>query len=134
MGKSIVPFVVCALLMFPGCFAQKAQGGFKSISMEEAEKLMRTEKGFILLDVRTKAEYDSGHIPGAVLLPNEEIKGGGDPGAAVSSLLPGKAGKIFVYCRSGNRSKQASSKLAQAGYTNIVEIGGINSWTGPLEK
>ena len=134
MGKTVLPFMACALLMCQGCFAQKAQDGFKSITMEEAGKFMREEKDFILLDVRTKAEYDGGHIPGAVLLPNEEIQAGGNPGAAVTSLLPDKDRTILVYCRSGNRSKQASAKLAEAGYSRIIEIGGINSWTGPVEK
>ena len=87
---------------------------------------MAQESGYILLDVRTQEEYDDGHIPGALLLPNETI------GFQQSDLLPDKEQLIFVYCRSGNRSKQAAAKLAQMGYTNIVEIGGIGSWKGEI--
>ena len=77
----------------------------------------------IILDVREQDEYDSGHIPGAVLLPVGTIDG--DTAAAV---IPEKDSKVLVYCRSGNRSKTASSTLAELGYTNIYEFGGINTW------
>ena len=80
----------------------------------------------MILDVRTAQEFASGHIPGAVLLPNETI------GTEDIPLLPDKDQLILVYCRSGNRSTQAAEKLAQLGYTNIVEFGGINSWTGEI--
>ena len=76
--------------------------------------------------MRTAQEFASGHIPGAALLPNETI------GTEDIPLLPDKDQLILVYCRSGNRSKQAAEKLAQLGYTNIVEFGGINSWTGEI--
>ena len=76
------------------------------------------------MDVRTAEEFNDSHIPGAVNIPNEEI------GTEEIPQLPDKDQKIFVYCRSGNRSKQASEKLAALGYTNIIEFGGINSWPG----
>ena len=85
---------------------------------------METEDNYIILDVRTKEEYQEKHIPGAVNLPNETI------GTADIPELPVKEQLILVYCRSGNRSKQAAKKLAALGYTNIIEIGGINDWTG----
>ena len=78
----------------------------------------------IILDVRTAEEYSEKHIPGAINIPNETI------GADDIPELPDKDQLILIYCRSGNRSKQASEKLAKQGYTNIVEFGGINSWTG----
>lgn len=92
--------------------------------MDEAAELMEKENGFILLDVRTKEEYESGHIPHSKNLPL------GDIGSSPISILPDKSQMILVYCRSGNRSRQASEKLVKLGYTSVVEICGINSWKG----
>ena len=94
--------------------------------MQEAIDLMAAETGYVILDVRTVQEYESGHIPGAVCIPNETI------GTADIPELPDKNQLILVYCRSGNRSRQASAKLANLGYTNIVEFGGINAWPGEI--
>ena len=84
------------------------------------------ETGYIILDVRTAEEYAAGHIPGAMLLPNETIS------SVPPTQLPDKDQLILVYCRSGNRSKQASQKLVDMGYTNIVEFGGIISRPGEI--
>ena len=100
---------------------------YKQISMTEAKNIMSTESNYILLDVRTQEEYNSGHIPGALCIPNEEIL------STQPDELPDKEQLILVYCRSGNRSKQASEKLAAMGYTNIVEFGGIIDWNGEIE-
>lgn len=97
---------------------------YRQISMEEAAIMMEEEEGYIILDVRTHEEYAKSHIPGAVNIPNETIGTEEIPG------LPDKEQLILIYCRSGNRSKQAAQKLADIGYTNIVEFGGIRSWTG----
>lgn len=114
-----------ALLVLAGCAAsEQPENSYRQISQEEAAKLMQEQSDYILLDVRTQAEYAQAHIPGAICIPNETIGTGEIP------ELPGKDQLILVYCRSGNRSKQAAEKLAQLGYTNIVEFGGINSWTG----
>ena len=113
------------VLMLAGCGAgEKAPGSYRQISMEEAVSMMERETDYILLDVRTQDEYAQGHIPGAICIPNETI------GTEEIPELPDKEQLILVYCPSGNRSKQASEKLVQLGYTNIVEFGGINSWTG----
>ena len=101
---------------------------YRQITADEAAQLMQEETGFVLLDVRTQEEYASGHIPGAICIPNETI------GSEEIPELPDKDQLILVYCRSGNRSKQASQKLAEQDYTNVVEFGGINGWTGNLEK
>ena len=85
---------------------------------------METETDYIILDVRTQEEYEDKHIPDAVCIPNETI------GSAEIPEPPDKDQLILVYCRSGNRSKQAAGKLVSLGYTNIVEFGGINSWHG----
>ena len=97
---------------------------YECISQEEAHALMEDETDCIILDVRTQAEFDEKHILNAICIPNETIDT--EPPAE----LPDKDQLILVYCRSGNRSKQASEKLAAMGYTNIKEFGGINTWTG----
>ena len=95
---------------------------YLNITAEEAKKLMDSEEGCIILDVRTREEYDQGHIPGAILIPNTEIE------AKAADLLPDKEQLILVYCRSGRRSKLAAQSLAALGYTNIRELGGILDW------
>lgn len=101
---------------------------YEKISLEEAKQLMKDEEGYIILDVRTKEEFAEGHIPGAICVPNETISD------EMPEELPEKDQLILVYCRSGNRSKQASKKLAELGYTNIKEFGGIIDWDGEIEK
>ena len=92
---------------------------YHKISAEDAKKRMDSGDDIIILDVRTQAEYDESHIPGAILIPNETI-GNGKP-----EQLPDTDKEILVYCRSGNRSAQAAKKLVEAGYTQIYEFGGI---------
>ena len=127
MEKSAIPELLVLALVLTGVtnFAPKTTG-YRQVTTEEAANIMQTEENYVILDVRTAQEFASGHIPGAVLLPNETI------GTEDIPLLPDKDQLILVYCRSGNRSKQAAEKLAQLGYTNIVEFGGINSWTGEI--
>ena len=101
---------------------------YRQISQDEAQRIMNEETGYIILDVRTQGEYNGGHIPGAICIPNETID------EHVLTQLPDRSQMILVYCRSGRRSKQAAGKLAQLGYTNILEFGGIMTWTGEIEK
>ena len=101
---------------------------YKQITTEEAIAMMSEETDYIILDVRTPEEFESGHIKDAINIPNETI------GNTELAELPDKEQLIVIYCRSGNRSKQASEKLVQLGYTNIVEFGGINTWTDELVK
>ena len=121
--KRIIPFLI-ALLLLAGCGAKSSEATYRQITMEEAVTMMEEESGYIILDVRTAQEYSEKHIPGAINVANESI------GTEDIPELPDKDQLILVYCRSGNRSKQASEKLVKLGYTNIVEIGGINSWPG----
>jgi phage shock protein E len=93
-----------------------------SVSAEDAKEYMDKEENHIILDVRTQEEYDAGYIPGAILIPDFEIAD------RAEKELPDKDQLILVYCRSGNRSKKASAKLVEMGYTNVVEFGGINDW------
>lgn len=95
---------------------------YEMISQEEAKELMDSQEDYIILDVRTKQEYDMGHIKNAILIPDYEIT------ARAEKELPDKNALILVYCRSGNRSKTASQALADLGYTNIKEFGGIITW------
>ena len=126
MKKMIVLMILflMSLLLLAGCGARQEESAYRQVTMEEAAAMMREESGYIILDVRTAEEYSEKHIPGAVKVPNEIIGSAGIP------ELPDKAQLILVYCRSGNRSKQAAEKLAKLGYTNIVEFGGIHDWTG----
>ena len=121
--KRMIPFLM-ALLLLAGCGAQSEESTYRQVNAEEADSLMEEESGYIILDVRTAQEYSEKHIPGAINIPNETI------GTEDIPELPDKEQLILVYCRSGNRSKQASEKLVKLGYTNIVEFGGINDWTG----
>ena len=101
---------------------------YTSITMEEAREIFATDGDYIILDVRRADEFAAGHIPGAINVANENIAD------AQPAELPDKDQVIYVYCRSGNRSKQASAKLAAMGYTNVIEFGGIIDWTGQIEK
>lgn len=102
---------------------------YKSVSMDEGLKMMADSSDFILLDVRRSDEFASGHIPGAVLFTNELMTK-----ADAEKLLQNKEQRIFVYCRSGRRSKEASQKLVDYGYSNVIEIGGILDYSGVIEK
>lgn len=121
--RKLIP-LFAALLLIAGCAAPAQESGYRQVTAEEAIALMEKESGYIILDVRTVQEYSEKHIPKAVNIPNESI------GTEEIPALPDKNQLILVYCRSGNRSKQASEKLAALGYTNVVEFGGINSWPG----
>ena len=122
MGKFVLIFMM--VLFLSGCSAAKEVNSYQQITMEEAMVMMEEEENYIILDVRTVEEFEEKHIPGAINVPNEMIKVKGP------KELPDKEQLILVYCRSGNRSKQASEKLVSLGYTNVYEFGGINEWTG----
>ena len=126
--KRLLPFVLSLVLLSSCGNAGSSSSGYRQISMDEAVKMMRDEKDYIILDVRRPDEFAEGHIPGAINVPNEEI------GSAEIAELPDKSQLILVYCRSGRRSKEASEKLVKLGYTNIVEFGGIKDYKGEIEK
>jgi rhodanese-related sulfurtransferase len=106
----------------------RKQAEYTSISMEEAKEVFAAPGTYIILDVRRADEFAEGHIPGAINVANEDI------GTDQPAELPDLDQVIFVYCRSGRRSKEASAKLAAIGYTNIYEFGGILDWDGEIEK
>ena len=98
------------------------------ITPAEAKEIMDNEQGYIILDVRTEEEFAEGHIEGAILLPDSEVKEKAD------SVLGAKDQLILVYCRSGRRSKNAASQLVNLGYTNVKEFGGIIDWPYGITK
>ena len=117
--------LLLSVLFLAGCALPAVQEvSYRQINMDEAITMMEEESSYIILDVRTPEEFTDKHIPGAINIPNETISTEEIP------ELPDKDQLILAYCRSGNRSKQASEKLAALGYTNIVEFGGINDWPG----
>ncbi len=124
--KRIITFLL-SILLLTGCSGGTSDGSYEQITQEAAKEMMDTQE-VIVLDVREQSEYDSGHIPGAVLLPVGSI----DEETA-AAVIPEKDSTVLVYCRSGNRSKTASSTLAGLGYTNIYEFGGINTWPYEIE-
>lgn len=134
MKKKLL-FILISIFILLSCNAKDDKKGagdmniFKSVSMEEGLKLMESDRDFILLDVRTPEEFAVGHIPGSVQLTNETFTK-----QDAEKILKDKNQTVYVYCRSGRRSKQSSQKLVDFGYTNVIEIGGINSYSGPLEK
>lgn len=111
-----------------GKFGEMTMDGYRSISINDAKEFFKVPGDYIILDVRRADEFAEGHIPGAINVANESI------GSVEPMELPDKDQLIFVYCRSGRRSKEASAKLAKFGYTNIIEFGGILDWTGEIEK
>ena len=113
-----------------GCVGCSSGGSatYDQISGAEAKALMDSESGYIIIDARTQEEYDQGHIPGAILIPEYEIAD------RAEKELPDKDQLILVYCRSGRRSKIAAEELVKLGYTNVKEFGGIIDWEYEIEK
>ena len=125
--KKLLPIFITALLLVGCAVPAEQEISYRQITMDEAVAIMKEENNYIILDVRTVSEFDEKHISGAINIPNETI------GTDAIPELPDKDQLILVYCRSGNRSKQASEKLVKLGYTNIVEFGGIIDWPGETE-
>ncbi|KGK88600.1 rhodanese-like domain-containing protein [Clostridium sp. HMP27] len=131
--------VILLMGLFSGCSSKNAKinkegstssekTSFNNITPEEANKRLGSEKGIILLDVRTKEEYDTGHIKGSMLIPVDNLN------AEADNKLKDKNSPIFVYCRSGNRSVTAAKILTNLGYTNVYNLGGINNWPYEVVK
>ena len=118
----IVSFMILITALFTGCGKN-----YKHLEMAEAEQMIKSEKDAIILDVRTQEEYDKKHIPGALLLPIDEIRNGN------VSALPNKNQKILIYCWTGRRAEDSAAMLVDMGYKNVYEFGGLVNWTGELE-
>ena len=119
--------ILLAALLLTACAQEEQETVYVNITAEEAKKIMDSETGYVILDVRTPSEFDQGHIPGAILIPDTEIK------ARAESVLTDQDQLILVYCRSGRRSKLAAEALVELGYTNIKEFGGILDWPYEIE-
>ena len=125
--KKFFVLLATLLMILPACgqTTQKEQEAvYVNITAEEAKKIMDTETDYVILDVRTQEEYDQGHIPGAIVIPDTEIK------VRAEEVLPDKDEMILVYCRSG---KNAAQILEELRYTNILEFGGILDWPYEVE-
>ena len=112
---------------YVGC-SDGGSASYDQISGAEAKALMDSESGYIIIDARTQEEYDQGHIPGAIMIPEYEIAD------RAEKELPDKDQLILVYCRSGRRSKIAAEELVKLGYTNVKEFGGIIDWEYEIVK
>ncbi len=114
--------IAAAVMILNSC----GDAAYTRISQDEAIKMMQEQTDYIIVDVRRSDEFAEGHIKGAINVPNENITD------EMPELLPDKDQLLLIYCRSGNRSKEASKKLADIGYTNVYEFGGINTWEGEI--
>ena len=106
------------------CAACGSKTDYQTMEINDAAEMIAADDGHLLVDVRTQAEFEEKHIPGAILLPVEDIKDGR------LERLPDKDQTILLYCRTGRRAEDAAAYLAKKGYTNIYEIGGIIDWKG----
>ena len=128
MKKLIWIFLAVALLAACGQNKEnKQEAAYVNITAQEAKELMDSREGYIILDTRTREEYDESRIPGAILIPHDEIL------EKAEDVLTDKDQLILVYCRSGRRSKLAAEDLVTLGYTNIKEFGGIIDWPYEVE-
>lgn len=127
--KKLILFLLTAILLTACGQANpnSQEAVYMNITAQEAKQIMDGEEGYIILDTRTQAEYDEGHIPGAIVISHDEIE------EKAEQLLPHKDQLILVYCRSGRRSKLAAEALVKLGYTNIKEFGGIINWPYEVE-
>lgn len=124
----ILAVIIGGLIMLNKNTDKETTNQIQYVSMEEITTIMQKNTNHIILDVRTIEEYNEGHIPNAICIPNETID------ETVTKQLPNKEQLILIYCRSGNRSKQAALKFQHLGYTNLVEFGGIIDWDGKIEQ
>ena len=141
MNKKIiltVTVIILTAVVLAGCIQKTNEeqteatqvniGTYYQISQDEAKRIMDEESDYIIVDAREQSEYDEGHIKGAIVIPYTEIE------QKAEELLPNKTQLILVYCRSGRRSKIAAQSLANMGYKNVKEFGGIIDWQYEIEK
>ena len=122
-------FLLLAVMLLAACAQEetKQEAVYMNITAQEAKEIMDRESGYVILDVRTREEYDQGRIPGAIVISHEKVA------HKAEETLTDKDQLILVYCRSGRRSKIAAEALVELGYTNILEFGGILDWPYEVE-
>ena len=127
--RGIVLMLLISLSLFglTACQDGGNNATYEQITPQQAKEIMDTEQEYIIIDARTEEEFAEGHIENAILIPEYEIKD------RAEKELPDKDALILVYCRSGRRSKIASESLANLGYTNVKEFGGIIDWEYEVE-
>ena len=135
MIKRRILSIVAALVFLiavSGCASEEAfekkEGDYMRINAEKAKEMMENLEEFVLLDARTEEEFFEGHIPGAIVIPHDEIF------ERAENEISEKDIPVFVYCRSGNRSKTASKALVDLGYSEVYEFGGIIDWPYEIEQ
>ena len=134
--RKIWSVIVISICLICACGEQKEMHSqeeeakvYMQITAEQAKEIMDTQEDILIVDVREQSEYDEGHIPGAVLLPVGTITE-----ETATALITDKEKVVLIYCRSGNRSKTAAQALADLGYTQVYEFGGIRDWPYDVEK
>ena len=120
-------FLLVLSVSLVGCGAKVSSQPIRTVDAVEAQKIMATEKNYLIVDVRTPEEFADAHVAGAINIPLANIAD------AQPNLLPDKKQLVFVYCRSGKRSSEAAKRLNKLGYVNVVDFGGILDWNGPVE-
>lgn len=120
-----ITFVVFILLLVVGCSSSKQSKG-ETLTSEEAYALVQANADILIVDVRTPEEFKEGHIANSINIPLDQLK------EVAIKQLTDKKQKIFVVCRSGNRSSQAQDVLESMGYTNIIDVGSVFTWPKEL--
>lgn len=127
--KRIIPILLVMLILLSACRKNGEDSVvYQKITAQQAKEIIDSNLKTIILDVRTKAEYDEGHIKDSILIPDTEIA------EKAENMLPDKNAEILIYCRSGRRSEVAAKKLINLGYTNVKDFGGIIDWPYEVVK
>lgn len=122
-------YILMLAIVIGGLFLFMQNGNAnQTMTYQELQNKLNAKENFVLLDVRTQEEFDSGHIPTAILLPYDEIN------LKAATVLPDKEKEIVLYCRSGRRSAIAKKALVELGYKDVKDFGGISKWQGELVK
>jgi len=120
INKKYLVILILVVIFIAGCGSRNQP--FNTITLEDAIIKLETDESIVLLDVRYQEEFDEIRINGSILIPLPELR------AKVADIIPDKETRIFVYCRRGNRSRSASQILANLGYENVYDMGGIQGF------
>lgn len=124
-NKRILTLLLTLIITtFGGCSNENdsSESGYSKIIAKEAKEMMEADSSITILDVRTEEEYNTGHIEGAILIPDTEVL------EKAEELLTDKSATILLYCRSGRRSALAAADLVELGYSQVYDFGGIIDW------